>query len=222
MSLFNLKNRRGIAAAGLGLALAAAGISGCTVRPLYGDKVGQTGNALGFGEKDSLRAQLASIAIDAPKGHFDQIVRNRLIFLLSNGAGEPAAPRYQLTLNSGYMIKEAVQMNVGDGTEREGRASSGIVVAFANYQLKDGNQLVQARRRSVTSSFDRPRQEYANLEAEEDAKKRAAEELAQSIYLSLAQTMANKPSTPAGAGAPAPAAASANAGGSGAVAKAKR
>lgn len=179
--------------------LIAAGLTaGCTVRPLYGESGANSGGVYAQAPQ-SLRAELAAIAIDEPKNRFDQIIRNRLIYLLGGGAGEPASPRYQLSLNAGYTVQQALQVNVGDNTQREGRASSGTVIARADYVLKEAAKdakgqdvIVQRRKRSVTSSFDRPRQEYANLQAEEDAKKRAAEELAESIYLSLAQRLAGK------------------------------
>jgi|GEM_PF-297844 len=204
MSSFE-KSRMGRFMAGARLTLLmtalASSAASCTVGPLYSSNTG-TGGALGMGVNQSVRERLASIAIDEPKqnDHFNQLVRNKLIFLLSNGAGEATSPQYHLTLNTSYNIEEAMAMDVGDNTEREGRASSGTVVAYSNYQLKDdNNKLVQTRRRSVSSTFDRPRQEYANLMAEEDAKKRAAEELAQSVYLSLAQNLATNTPPPAAA-----------------------
>lgn len=194
MLSFKPGKTRLIAAFSLSLGLCAA--AGCTVRPLYGDNALGSGRLAGAENSESLRNQLALIAIDMPNDRFSQIVRNRLIYLLAGGAGEPASPRYHLALNAGYNVQQAVQVNVGDGTEREGRASSGTVIASADYVLrrpdaKGQDAVVQRRKRSVTSSFDRPRQEYANLQAEEDAKKRAAEELAESIYLSLAQALGN-------------------------------
>jgi len=54
------------------------------------------------------------------------------------------------------------------------------------------NKVLAKRTRTVSASFDRPRQEYANLQAEEDAKKRAANELAEQIYLSLAQDLSKQ------------------------------
>lgn len=234
---------------------AAVIMSGCTVRPLYGEKTAKntaaahmtagsdslaaaSGRSIGAaaaqnGQRrgNSVRAELAAIAIDEQSSRFGQIVRNRLIYLLAGGTGEPASPRYRLTLNAGYAVQQAVQVNIGDTTEREGRASSGTVVASADYVLRttgsgsinsahsgsadaskshssaignssdnakrsgdESGAIVQQRKRSVTASFDRPRQEYANLQAEEDAKKRAAEELAESIYLSLAQALGSQSS----------------------------
>ncbi|MCT6824684.1 MAG: LPS assembly lipoprotein LptE [Bifidobacteriales bacterium] len=138
----------------------------------------------------SIRSKLSGVVIDAPTDRFNQLVRNRLIFLLNGGAGEPSAPTYQLSLGTSFSIRTAVQMDIGDTTDRTGRASAGAVDGRSTYVLKDMKNNPLARRtRTVSASFDRPRQEYANLQAEEDAKKRAAEELAEQIFLSLAQDM---------------------------------
>lgn len=164
-----------------GLVLAA-----CTMQPLYSGRSENGRPALNVSSQ--MRAALASIAIDEPKDHIDQMVRNRLIFLLGDGQGQPANPSYSLALNVRARTEAAVQVDIGDTTDRAGRASVGTVVATSAYVLKDGDgKAVITRTRTVRASFDRPRQEYANLQAEKDAQKRAAEELAEWIYLSLAQ-----------------------------------
>ena len=162
-------------------------ISACTVQPLYR---GDSNGAAQMNVSPSIRSKLSGVVIDAPTDRFNQLVRNRLIFLLNGGAGEPSDPTYQLSLGTSYSIRTAVQMDIGDSTDRTGRASAGAVDGRSAYVLKDmKNKPVAKRTRTVSASFDRPRQEYANLQAEEDAKKRAAEELAEQIFLSLAQDM---------------------------------
>lgn len=162
-------------------------ISACTVQPLYH---GDSNGAAQMNVSPSIRSKLSGVVIDAPTDRFNQLVRNRLIFLLNGGAGEPSAPTYQLSLGTSFSIRTAVQMDIGDTTDRTGRASAGAVDGRSTYVLKDMKNNPLARRtRTVSASFDRPRQEYANLQAEEDAKKRAAEELAEQIFLSLAQDM---------------------------------
>lgn len=162
-------------------------ISACTVQPLYR---GDSNGAAQMNVSPSIRSKLSGVVIDAPTDRFNQLVRNRLIFLLNGGAGEPSAPTYQLSLGTSFSIRTAVQMDIGDTTDRTGRASAGAVDGRSTYVLKDMKNNPLARRtRTVSASFDRPRQEYANLQAEEDAKKRAAAELAEQIFLSLAQDM---------------------------------
>jgi len=166
-------------------------LTACTVQPLYSGRT--AGNSLSYNVMPDIHSKLSSIAIDSPADHMTQMVRNRLIYLLSGGAGQPASPAYQLTLNVNSYVRRAVRVNIGNDTDREGRASAGTVIATSNYVLKDiQGKLLLKRNRSITSSFDRPRQEYANLQAEQDAKKRAAEELAERIFLSLAQNFARQ------------------------------
>lgn len=160
-------------------------LTACTVQPLYR---GGNGDAANLNVAPTIRQKLSAIQIDAPDDRFNQLVRNRLIFLLGGGAGEPDSPTYLLSLNASYSIRLAVQVDIGDTTKRAGRASAGTVNARSHYALKDGDgKPVVQRTRAATSSFDRPRQEYANLAAEQDAVRRAAEELAEQVYLSLAQ-----------------------------------
>jgi LPS-assembly lipoprotein len=174
-----------VAIAALGAAVL---IAGCTVQPLYSS--GGAGDTIGGSVTPDMRSKLASISIDPAGNVFQQQVRNRLIFLLSGGAGEPAAPNYRLSLGLSSNTLSAVSVDIGDQTDRTGRPSAGIVKATSNYVLrdKDGKPLVSGTR-TAGSSFDRPRQEFANLRAQRDAAKRAAEELAEQIFLSLAMQM---------------------------------
>jgi len=80
-----------------------------------------------------------------------------------------------------------VQVDVGDRTDRTGRPSAGTVRTQASYILRDEQDNVFAKgKRLMSAPFDRPRQEYANLRAEEDAKRRALEELAEQLALAIA------------------------------------
>lgn len=162
-------------------------LAACTVQPLYrGDSQG----ASQINVAPSIRTKLSGIVIEQPTDRFNQMVRNRLIFLLNGGGGEPSTPTYQLALGTGVSVRSAVQLDIGDTTDRTGRASAGTVDGRSTYVLKDmENKPLVKRTRSVSASFDRPRQEYANLQAEEDAKKRAANELAEQIFLSLVQDL---------------------------------
>lgn len=162
-------------------------LAACTVQPLYrGDSQG----ASQINVAPSIRTKLSGIVIEQPTDRFNQMVRNRLIFLLNGGGGEPSTPTYQLALGTGVSVRSAVQLDIGDTTDRTGRASAGTVDGRSTYVLKDmENKPLAKRTRGVSASFDRPRQEYANLQAEEDAKKRAANELAEQIFLSLVQDL---------------------------------
>ncbi|ENR68017.1 LPS assembly lipoprotein LptE [Brucella abortus] len=168
---------------------AAVLIAGCSVQPLYSSNHG-AGSAIGGSVTPDMRTKLASIAIDPAGDIFGQEVRNELIFLFSGGAGEPANPAYRLSLGLSTNTIAAVSVDIGDQTDRTGRPSAGIVKATSNFVLrdKDGKPLATGSR-MVAASFDRPRQEFANLRAERDARERAAKELAQQVYLAVALKM---------------------------------
>ncbi|UXN03276.1 LPS assembly lipoprotein LptE [Bartonella sp. HY406] len=173
------------------LMVSAITISACTVQPLY-----QGSNSDGspmLNASSPMRAKLKSIEISEAGDRTTQIVRNRLIYLFNGGAGESGAPQYKLALNVSTTVLAAVRVNVGDRTDRTGRASAGTARATGTYTISDmDGKIVAKRSRSVDASFDRPRQEYANLAAEKDAIERAANELAEQLYLSVAQDMSKK------------------------------
>ncbi|WP_343312819.1 LPS assembly lipoprotein LptE [Brucella sp. BE17] len=163
-------------------------LAGCTAQPLYSS--GNAGATIGGSAAPDMRSKLASVAIEPAGNVFGQQVRNQLIFLLSGGAGEPAHPNYRLSLGLGLKALNAVSVDIGDRTDRTGRPSAGIIKATSNFVLRDMDGKPVARgTRTAGASFDRPRQEFANLRAQRDATKRAAEELAQQIYLSLAMKL---------------------------------
>ena len=170
-----------------GLVLSAL-VAGCTVQPLYSTS-GSTGVG---GVPSSVKTKLASIKVDDVDTIPAQAVRNRLIFGLSGGAGEPSQPAYHLALGLQTSTESAVEVDVGDSTT--GRPSAGTVRMISNYALRDRDgKVVASGRRQVIASYDRPRQEFANLRAQRDAQQRAAEELAQYLVLSLAQDMQKLP-----------------------------
>lgn len=165
-------------------------VAGCTVQPLYSSNGAGAGSTIGGSVAPDMRSKLASVSIDPAGDVFGQQVRNRLIFLLGGGAGEPANPTYRLSLGLSQSTLSSVRVDVGDKTDRTGRPSAGIVKATSKFVLrdKDGKPLATGTR-TAGASFDRPRQEFANLRAERDARQRAAEELAEQVYLALAMKL---------------------------------
>lgn len=189
MSLFNHSSLRRLnrvpVLAALGLSVL---VAGCTVQPLYSSSV----PTVAGGVPSSVKSRLASIKVDDVDTIYAQAVRNRLIFGLSGGAGEPAQPAYHLALGLQMTNEFAVEVDVGDKTT--GRPSAGTVRLRSNYVLRDKDgKVVATGRRVVSASYDRPRQEFANLRAQRDAQQRAAEELAQFLVLSLAQDLQKLP-----------------------------
>ncbi|WP_455480619.1 LPS assembly lipoprotein LptE [Bartonella sp. B12(2025)] len=184
--------------------LVLAGLSillcGCKVEPLYRQvsQISTTGNAvdaISYGrssDKNSLglTEKLASIIVEEPSDRFGQMVRNRLLFLLYGNGSKPSASAYQLALQTSTFTKESMQIEVGLDKNGSGRNSVGTVVSKAFYVLRDMKDTPVAKgMRTVNVSFERPRQEYATTQAEENAQKRAAEELAEQIFMLLSKDL---------------------------------
>jgi len=164
-------------------------LAGCQIQPLYSNR----NLASPSGINGDIAEQLATITIAAPRDRYTQILRNRLISLLGHGAvqEEKHVAQHRLELDVNVSVVAAVRLDIGDRTDRTGRASAGTVHARVRYTLlNDKGEVVAKRQRRVSASFDRPRQEYANLQAQEDAKTRSLEELAEQLYLSVAQDLA--------------------------------
>ena len=170
---------RRIALAGLVGSLAL--ISACQVRPLYSSAPLSTGS--------TANAEMASIAIKPVRTRYAQQVRNNLIFGFGRGAGEPASPLYSLDLG----VSEGVESSalVQNGTDQD-EPTAGSVTLTAGYTLTDvkTGAVIAVGKRAITSSFDRPRQEFASYRAQIDAENRAARELAEALQLSIAQDLA--------------------------------
>jgi LPS-assembly lipoprotein len=165
-----------------GMAAALALVSACTVRPLYSSQPLSPGSAL------SASAELASISIKPVKTRYAQQVRNNLIFAFGQGSGEPASPAYTLDLGVTELVESAAIVQV---QTQEDEPTAGTVTLTANYVLRDTatNTVIAVGKRSIPSSFDRPRQEFAAYRAQIDAENRAARELADLLRLSIAQDL---------------------------------
>ena len=169
---------RRVALAGLVGSLAL--VSACTVRPLYSNAPLSTGS--------TANTELASIAIKPVKTRYAQQVRNNLIFGFGRGAGEPASPLYSLDLTVTEAVDSAALVQVGTD---EDEPTAGSVTLNASYTLTDmkTGAVITVGKRAITSSFDRPRQEFASYRAQIDAENRAARELAEALQLSIAQDL---------------------------------
>jgi LPS-assembly lipoprotein len=169
------------AAAALVLSLASAG---CQVRPLYSAGVATFSSDPSTG--------ITSVSINEVSNRYGQEVRNQLIFALSGGAGEPANAAYKLELGISKRIINAA--DVQTQTVGENQPTAGGVVLTSNYVLSDaatGAEIAKGSR-SVTASFDRSRQQFAQVRAERDAENRAARELAEVMKLVIAGELAKR------------------------------
>ncbi|ENN93008.1 LPS assembly lipoprotein LptE [Bartonella vinsonii] len=140
----------------------------------------------------SLSQKLASIVVAEPSDRFGQMVRNHLLFLLYGNGRKPSAPAYQLALQTSTFTRNSVQIEMDRDRKREGRPSVGTVMGKVSYVLQNMKNIVIAESTvSMSASFERLRQEYATLQAEEDAQKRVAEELAEEILLLLSKDLSH-------------------------------
>lgn len=157
-------------------------VSACTVRPLYSNA------PLSPGSNATANSELASIAIKPVKTRYAQQVRNNLIFGFGRGAGEPASPVYSLDLTVTEAVESSALVQVQTDQDEP---TAGSVTLTASYSLTDmkTGAVVTVGKRAITSSFDRPRQEFASYRAQIDAENRAARELAEALQLSIAQDL---------------------------------
>ena len=171
---------RRIALAGLVGSLAL--VSACTVRPLYSNA------PLSPGSNATANSELASIGIKPVGTRYAQQVRNNLIFGFGRGAGEPASPPYSLTLGVTEAVESSALVQVGTD---EDEPTAGSVTLTGTYTLNDAKTgvVIASGKRAITSSFDRPRQEFAAYRAQINAENRAARELAEALQLSIAQDL---------------------------------
>lgn len=184
MSLPEVRNSSAPRRVVAGMALVASLVlaSACTVRPLYSDGPASAGVQAGTA------TQLASINIKPVNTRYAQEVRNHLIFLFNGGAGQPAAAPYSMELS---VVERNESLLYAQVTTKDDEPTAGTMTLTATYvvtDIKTGKEVAKGKR-SVSSSYDRPRQEFARARAERDAENRAARELAEMLQLAIAQDM---------------------------------
>jgi len=166
--------------------LAVTAVAGCTVRPLYSTGPSSIGAAGGD------QARLASITVSPATTRPGQEVRNHLVFLFGQGAGEPASPAYTMRLSVASTVIGAAVYQIGSVAQEP---TSSLVNVTANYTVVDNatGKTLFSGSRMASAPFDYPRQQYAALRAQRDAENRAAREAAQLVYLAVGQSLARTP-----------------------------
>ncbi len=142
-------------------------LSGCTgFKPLYG--TGSNGA--------SVAADISALAVEEQHTRAGQIIRNELL----DGV-KPGAVRYNLKLQVTEKLIDVATLSSRLGSRRR-------VALTAHYDLLDSNGT-----KAVTSGdsfsnveFDTINQPVADLQAAEDARKRAGKELGQDLRLRIA------------------------------------
>lgn len=149
-----------------GFALAALLLAGCGFQPLYGERA----------PNDDLAAVEIGLIADRP----GQELRNALLDRL-NPKGAPARPLYKLQVE----MEENLQDLAVRKDESVTRANLQIVANYVLYSNSDGAALTEGTSRSTTS-FNISTEEYSAIVAEQDARRRGIDLLADDIELRLA------------------------------------
>lgn len=150
-------------------------IAGCTATPLY--QAAQTPGAV-----DAIYAQ--SISFDAPGNRVEQVVRNKLIFRVYGGKGEPAGADFKGTLS----VRADSSSIFRTTTTSVGQTSAGLITVTGTLTVvntKTG-EFIAEYKRSAIAPIDRSNQQFANERALLDAENRAAEELGEQFATLLA------------------------------------
>ncbi|CAN5359758.1 LPS assembly lipoprotein LptE [soil metagenome] len=165
-------------------ALAGAALSACTMRPLYAPTAAGTSVATSLSQVyiDAIEPRLGGEVPD----RVAQEIRNKLIFALNGGAGQPAAPAYRMKLTV------SVSESALGVTSIEAAPAYSITVA-ATFEVTSnatGKIVTRATSRG-TASYDRVNQVFANTRARLDAENRAAGLVADDIRIRLSAAAAN-------------------------------
>lgn len=147
-------------------------LTACQVRPLY-----DSGSVTA--------AQLTSIEFSDATSRVGQVVRNRLIFLTSGGAGEPSNADYSVDLQVTSQVSKVLLIQSSDTARAAQVAVSGTYKLVRN----SDRQVLKSGNRSATALVDLSIQEFANVRASLDAENRAAKELAELIRADLATVL---------------------------------
>lgn len=162
--------------------IATAVLSGCQVRPLYGDASGS-----GVISGSAVRESLNQIDVAEPRDRNEQVFRNALLFNLQGGNGG-AETLYRMT----YRLQVREQQI---GLEKiTGTPTSYQVQGQLSYLLEDAatGQVLMTDRVSAIASYDRSSQNFANLRASRDGENRVGNELARLVEIRLASYFASR------------------------------
>ncbi len=154
-------------------------LAGCGFKPLYGE-LGRTGAA---------QADLSQIEIEPSRERTGQRLRQILVQNLTP-AGEPTRPKYRLVI----ALSEA-QDGVGLRTD--------YTITRVNYRLKGTFSLVDANTSALLfggsvrgiTAYNVGADQVATLTAEQDARERATQDLAEDLQTRLAVFFESRPKT---------------------------
>jgi LPS-assembly lipoprotein len=156
---------------GLAAAAPAAALAGCGFEPLYGDR-GVAGGGI--------EEELALIKVSPLPERRGQALYNALLDRL-NPHGEPKSPRYGL----GISLQEVRTTFGARRDTADTRANLQLLATFRLFDAESGVLLI-SETVEATASYNILRARYASLVAEQDARRRVTEMVADEIKTRLA------------------------------------
>ncbi len=152
-------------------AIAATALAACTMQPLYAPTAAGS----------SVVASLGNIYIEPINNRLGQEVRNRLIFQLNGGKGQPADAPYRMALTVSSSSQSL-------GVTPIASAPAYSITVAATYEVRSvaDDKIVLRSTSRKSASYDRVNQLYANERALLDAQNRAAALVADDIRIHLA------------------------------------
>lgn len=139
-------------------------LAGCGFHPLYG-------------KGGASPAIMASIYVDPIADRTGYELRNSLIDLLDSGGGNSKQYRLKITL---------AEDRKGIALQNDATITRYNYLLAAQYELRDSaGRIVTSGHQSTLTAYNVVASPYATLSAEQDAQKRAAQDLSQRIQLDL-------------------------------------
>jgi LPS-assembly lipoprotein len=156
--------------------LAAIGLSGCGIQPLYGTTAG--GSRLG--------AVMSAVDIAPIPGRVGQRLRNELIFENTGGGEAAAQSLYKLEI----VIKERV---INELVRIDGDAKGQVYELDTTFKLvgRDNKVLLEGKANS-RAAYERFETTFSNVRARVDAEDRAARTVAESIKVRVAAYLSQR------------------------------
>jgi len=157
-------------------------LSGCGYRPVYGEHSAVA--------SDGARTQLANVKVLGIADRRGQLLRNYLIDRI-NPRGEPAAPRYVLSVTS----TESTRVN---DSRPDGTATRADVIVSARYTLRDSTSdlIVFTDRSEAIATYNLLTARFASVVSEDEARRRAVEQIADQISLQVAMFLNRRHAAP--------------------------
>jgi LPS-assembly lipoprotein len=181
--------RRGRALACLAAALAL--LAACGFEPLYGESSGAGPAALARVRVAPIRDQPDPTGRSVSIARAAQLLRGHLLDRIAP-RGEAAAPLYELRVR---LTESKSELGLRtDETATRGRLD--LVAAYELTRLDHGRPVLTSTTRSVVS-YNILRNQFATLSAENDARRRAAREVSETIANRVAAAIGGAPSAAA-------------------------